>query len=75
MGKLSQKEKAELLRFAASDSFKKDFKTIADQRHNPVLRDGCVDMDRLITYLTEYNAFINHTPKPFKPIIDKIMKL
>jgi len=26
-------------------------------------------------FVTQYNEFINHEPKPFKPMIDKVMKL
>ena len=37
--------------------------------------DGKIDMDRLLEFLTEYNEFINHKPKPFKPMVDREMKL
>lgn len=42
---------------------------------NPTLIDGKVDMDKLVDFLTQYNEFINHNPRPFKKIIDKDMKL
>ena len=50
-------------------------KYVSAHRHNPLIVDGEVDLDRFITFLTEYNEFINHKPKPFKPMIDRIMKL
>lgn len=38
-------------------------------------KDGVVDMDRVLVFLFEYNAFINHTPKKFQQIVDDVMKL
>jgi hypothetical protein len=72
---LSIKEKEELVALAKSSSFKEDMQYLAAHRHTPLIVDGKVDLDRYITFVTEYNAFINHQPKPFKPIIDKMMKL
>ncbi len=73
--KLSKKEKEELLRLSQSSSLKADMRYVAAHRHNSLIVEGKVDLDRLITFLTEYNEFINHKPKPFKPMIDKVMKL
>jgi hypothetical protein len=36
---------------------------------------GKIELDRLIEFLTGFNAFINHEPKPFKPMIDREMRL
>ena len=72
---LNIKEQEELRRLAESSSLQNDMKYIAAHRHNPLIVDGKVDLDRFITFLTEYNEFINHKPKPFKPMIDRIMKL
>jgi len=72
---LSKKEKEELLRLSQSSSLKADMRYVSAHRHNPLIVDGKVDLDRFITFLTEYNEFINHKPKPFKPMIDRIMKL
>jgi hypothetical protein len=72
---ISIKEQEELRRLAQSSSLENDMKYIAAHRHNPLIVEGNVDLDRLLTFLTEYNEFINHNPKPFKPIIDRIMKL
>jgi hypothetical protein len=71
----SIKEQEEFLRLSQSSSLKADMRYIAAHRHNHLLVDGTVDLDRLIAFLTEYNEFINHQPKPFKPMIDKVMKL
>jgi hypothetical protein len=75
MALLSKKEREELLRLAKSSSMREDMKYLRDNRHNPVIVNGQVDMNRLITFLTEFNEFINHEPKPFKPMIDRVMKL
>jgi len=72
---LSIKEQEELRRLSQSSSLQNDMKYISAHRHNPLIVEGNVDLDRLISFLTEYNEFINHKPKPFKPIIDKVMKL
>ncbi len=72
---LSKKEKEELVALAQSASLKKDMRYLAAHRHNPLIVDGKVDPDRYVIFVSEYNAFINHQPKPFKRIIDKIMKL
>ncbi|OGL43867.1 MAG: hypothetical protein A2W05_04320 [Candidatus Schekmanbacteria bacterium RBG_16_38_10] len=75
MATISKQEKDELLRLAASSSLRKDMEYLAAHRHNPVIVDGKIDLDRLIEFLTQFNEFINHEPKPFKPMIDKVMKL
>lgn len=72
---ISDKAAKELLELSKSDSLRKDMQTVASQRHNPFLKDGKVDVDAYIEFLSEYNEFINHEPKPFKPIKDKIMRL
>lgn len=75
MALLSKKEKEELLRLARSSSLRDDMKHLRENRHNPVIVNGKVDINRLITFLTQFNEFINHKPKPFKKMIDRVMKL
>ena len=75
MATISKQEKDELLRLAASSSLREDMAYLSAHRHNPVMVDGKIDLDRLIEFLTQFNEFINHKPKPFKPMIDKDMKL
>jgi len=65
----------ELIKLARSDALRKDMETIASNRHNPFVKEGKVDVDAYIEFVTQYNEFINHTPKPFSRIIDKDMKL
>ena len=72
---LSDEEKRELLDIARSSKLREDFRRLSENRHNPFVVDGVVDMDRLLTFLTEYNAFVNHRPKPFRKIVDRDMRL
>ncbi|MCL5062326.1 MAG: hypothetical protein M0Z70_11255 [Nitrospiraceae bacterium] len=72
---ISDKAAKELFELSKSDSLRKDMQTVSLQRHNPFLKDGKVDVDAYIEFLSEYNEFINHEPKPFSPIKDKIMRL
>lgn len=75
MSVLSETEKQELLRLAVSSSMKDDMMYLTANRHNPVIVNGKADMNRLVAFLTEFNEFINHDPKPFKPMIDRDMRL
>ncbi len=72
---LTDEEKRELLDIARSTKVREDFRRLSEHRHNPFIVDGDVDMDRLLTFLTEYNIFINHTPKAFRRIVDRDMRL
>jgi len=73
--KLSEEEKEELRASAQSSKLRDDLRRVAQNRHNPILVNGEVDMDRLLTFLNEYNSFLNHQRKPFRQIIDKDMRL
>jgi hypothetical protein len=54
---------------------REDMRHVAGHRHNPVIVDGKVDTDRLLDFLNQFNEFLNHAPKPFRPIVDKDMRL
>jgi len=72
---VSEKKKQEWTAIVESGSFRDDMRRLAENRHDPFLKDGKIDVDKYIDFLTAYNEFINHTPKPFKPMADSIMKL
>ena len=72
---LSEKEKQEMLETAGSQSLRKDMRHLAAKRQTLLLHDGKVDLDKFIEFLNEYNEFISHQPRPFKPMIDRVMKL
>lgn len=71
MARLTEEEKEELKKIANSSNLRNDLKKISENRYNPFMIDGKIDLNRLLTFLTEYNYFINHTPKPFCKILDR----
>ncbi len=72
---LNEKEKKEWLTLSTSMSLKKDMRNLKANRHNPFLKEGKVDVDAVMEFLTSTNEFFNHCQKPFKPMIEKVMKL
>ena len=50
-------------------------KNDAEQKHNPFFKNGKAHADAYIEFVTQYNDFINHLPKPFRRMIDNDMKL
>ncbi len=73
--KLSPGAEKELLKFARSESFKKDMQILRSRWQNIFIKDGIADADAYIEFVTQFNEFINHEPKPFKKMIDRVMKL
>jgi len=72
---LSDKSQEELLKQSQSVSFKNDMDTVVGSKHNPFIKNGRVDTEAYIEFVTQYNEFINHQPKPFRRMIDIEMKL
>ncbi|RME66675.1 MAG: hypothetical protein D6778_04365 [Nitrospirae bacterium] len=52
-----------------------DIEHLRRNRHNPFLKEGKVDIEAYLQFVTEFNEFINHAPKPFRRIIDRDMRL
>ncbi len=69
--KISDEAKKELLKLSLSSSLRKDMQEIASNRLNPFLKDA----DAYIEFINQFNEFVNHAPKPFRPIIERVMKL
>ncbi|MCS7232178.1 MAG: hypothetical protein RMJ67_08590 [Elusimicrobiota bacterium] len=72
---ISKSEKEELLKLLQSKKFKEDMRIVSKNKHNPFVKEGTVDIDKYIEFLNQYNKFINHTPKKFKPILIKCNKI
>lgn len=72
---LSPKVREELKKAAASSSLRDDMAAVTALRQPPWLRDGVVDADRWLDYLTEYNELINHRRKTKTPFIETKMLL
>jgi len=73
--KISKSSAKEFKKLSKSSSLRTDMEIVASQRHNPFIKNGKVDVDAYIEFVTQYNEFINHKPKPFKPMIDRVIKL
>ena len=48
---------------------------VRNSRLYAFVKDGVVDVDAYIDFVTQFNEFIGHEPKPFRQIIDKDMRL
>jgi hypothetical protein len=72
---LSDKAEKELVDFSRSDSLRRDMEIVTSNRYNPFVRNGIADADAYVEFVMEYNEFINHRPKPFVPMAEKVMKL
>lgn len=75
MGKLSKKEKEELLQLSASFELRKDFANIRNNRAAYFASRGANNIDSFIEFLNFSNAFINHRGKIFKKISGRKFKI
>jgi hypothetical protein len=75
MAVLTEQERRELKELAASSSLREDLQILSRRHSRHFFRDGRVDVDLIVVFLTEFNEMINHQPKPFKKIIDHDMRL
>lgn len=73
--KPSPEAEKELIDLARSEDIKKDMETLRLRWETPFIKNGSVDVDGYIEFVTQFNEFINHEPKPFRPIIDRDMRL
>lgn len=73
--KISKRAEKELLELSRSDSLRKDMEAVRSNMYNPFFKDGKINIDAYIEFVTQFNEFINHEPKPFRKMIDKVMKL
>ena len=56
-------------------ALKRDIDIIGIGRHNPFIENRRVNVEAFLEFVTQYNEFINHQPRPFCPIKDREMKL
>lgn len=69
MKKISKEEKEEFLKTAKSVSLRSDMRKIKDCRYNWLLGENAEpSLDRLNSFLTQYNAFMGHRQRRFKRI-------
>lgn len=72
---LSRESREELLALVQSESLRKDMRELARIRRECVSQNDILDMDAWIDFLTQYNEFVNHARKPFRPMIEREMLL
>ena len=71
----NEQEKMELLAVASSATMRGDSQRLRVERINPFIKHGKVDCDRVVEFLTEYNAFLGHPVKECWNFVEKDMKL
>lgn len=72
---LSDKEKEELKYFSKSIDLRNDFRKIAENRINPLLINGKINLDNLISFLNGFNEFVSHKGRPFHKIKTTLNKM
>lgn len=73
--RFSKKAEKEIIELSKSKTLRRDMDRVSSQRHNPFIKDGRPDADAFVEFVTAYNEFINHAPKPFRKIKDRFMRL
>jgi hypothetical protein len=71
----TERERSESIEIMESCTLREDMRHLAEHRYNPTSTGGNVDIEKYTEFVTAFNEFVNHAPKPFKPIPDKNMKL
>ena len=67
MTPLSPAAEKEFQELARSESLRQDMETVLRNQHSPFIRKDCnVDADAYITFVTKFNEFIGHEPRPFR---------
>jgi hypothetical protein len=73
--RISEKAARDYIELSKSESLRNDLDVLRHHRHNPFIKNGAVDIEAYLEFVQQFNEFINHKPKPFRPIIDKEMRL
>lgn len=75
MSKLPRKAKKELQRLSRDPSLKQDLERISQHKLLVFFKNGEVDVDAYIDFVTQFNEFISHQPKLFQKMEDRDMRL
>jgi hypothetical protein len=57
-----------------SGALREDLAAVRAARARPPL-DPARAAERFVELVTQYNAFVNHAPRPFRPVADADMRL
>jgi len=72
---ISHAAEKELVSLGRSKELRDDMDNLKSRWQAPFVRNGEIDVDLYIEFVEQFNEFINHQPKPFRPMIEKDMKL
>ena len=72
---LSKAAMVELRELSRSEALRRDMDVVLRSRHNPFINAGVVDVDAYIFFVSAFNEFVNHEPKPFVPMQCSDMRL
>ena len=72
---ISEELETELVMLGHSAELRDDMDKLKSSWQTPFIKNGKIDVDLYIDFVQQYNEFINHKPKPLRPIIEKDMKL
>lgn len=75
MKPFSRQAEEEMRALSGSLVLRQEMEVLAASRSNPFVRAGQVDADAFITFVQEFNEFINHQPKRFRPMTGSDMRL
>ena len=73
--KLSKIAEQEMRKYSRSTAFKNEMDVVAGGRHNSFIRDGVADVDAYVEFVSSFNEFIGHRPKPFVSMSGSDMRL
>lgn len=68
MARLNEREQEELRAMAGSARLRRDMRRVHDGSSGSLPPGGDMSADSLIAFLTQFNEFMNHAPKPFVPM-------
>lgn len=75
MTRIPERAEREFKKFSEDASLRRDMEILNAQKVNPFFKNGKIDVDAYIEFVTQFNEFINHQPKPFRRIIDRDCRL
>jgi len=70
----SEEAEREIRDLSGSAALRRDMRAVASGMHRPFLRDGDA-VDLYLEFVCQFNEFVNHEPRPFRPILDRDMRL
>jgi hypothetical protein len=73
--KLSREAEKEIRELSQSAKLRSDMAAVSAGRINPFIAGGRVNLDLYIEFLTQFNEYMGHPVKPFRPMAEREMIL